>query len=358
MKHLEIAQLLESRQRQIVDDVVEATMKNSFWIERFGEEVREKILFDTEYNVSTIVKAARYRSPMILEDYVLWLRKTLVDLRCSTGMVRETFVTVWNAISAHMPSESLPLIYRYIVGAVDRLAYDNPAAQQLSAVHEQLAGTWATRIYEQHWHWQAAYGRDGQARVRYECWMCLDYLIDSLGMHNEHVLIRHVLWERDRTLQRGLSTTHIQHWLWTLAGLVEEQLPPNVIDGVSRVLQTCAASLLHESESYRALLSAQDTIVSEVAQTLVAHRHVSSPEQAAMDTGWYLAYLGDSVARRDSAYLVGYTRWMQHWCARAGMPDTVIRTSYQAIAESVERHLPRYAAHEARTILQAANQVL
>lgn len=358
MDHLEIAKLLDTRRFSIVEQVTDETMHHPFWNERFGEVVREKIAFDNDHSLLSLIKAIRYRSPMILDDYVVWLRKTLVKLRCSSGQVRESFSHIWSVVAAHMPAETHPVIHDYIVSALQALAYPNASAQRIAASHNELADALLSETFDHNWHWQAAYNEEGRERAAYDAWYCVDYVIDALGMSDGEVLARHLRWMRDRNIKRGLSTIHMQQMIWLLAEAGERLLPPAVANDLRRVLEAGAAHLVYDRENCRALMAVQDQIVGEVAGQLVYAGLAPQADHAAMEIGWYLAYINDGLATSDPTGLVSYTRWMQYWFASQGMPDTPLRQSYAALGDALERHLPQYAAHDARAILHAAQSLL
>jgi hypothetical protein len=358
MDHLEIATLLETHQSQIANDVITATLQNPFWTERFGNRVNENVILDTNHNIETIARAIRYKSPMILNDYIVWLRKTLVSLRCSTGTVRETLVFLWRAITTHLPAESHSIIYQYIDSASQQLSYTNPAAKRLTDMHEKLAEDLTRQSYDTHWHWQTAYAHEGRSRVLYDSWLAVDFFLDALESTNDHVLVRHILWMRDQCLKRGLSTSHMQQFLWNLMGMVEHHLSSDMMAEVRHVLQMASASLLsYDNETVRALMAAQGAIVSEVAHQLVAQGIVNSPEHAAMEIGWYLAYLTDSLVTNESSNLIGYTRWMQQWFTSHGISQAVLHQIYAALNDALERHLSHHS-HQARSIVRAAQSSL
>lgn len=354
MDQREIANLLDARRLQIQEYVVARTMENAFWEERFGPGVRGHIVFDHEHNMASITKAVRYRSPMILTDYVRWLRTTLIDNACSTGMVRETFAYIWDALVAYMPEASHPVLYQPLQAAMHQLTYENAHARQLASLHEHLVEDLTVQVYDSQWHWQMAYGDAGRARARYDIWLMLDYLIDALGTGNNQVVIRHVLWLRERNGQRGLSTTHIQQFLWMLTSLLEQRTPPATASATRQMLSACAAGLLYDNQVYHALLQAQDAVVQEAAHTLSSQGVLPQSEQTAMEIGWYLAYLGDSLGRQDPAPLLGYTRWVQRWFASYGLSPNTLRQTYEVLHSLLERHLPPFAVGPARSMVQAA----
>ncbi|MCU0491080.1 MAG: hypothetical protein MUD01_05815 [Chloroflexaceae bacterium] len=358
MEHLEIARQLDSRRLQLVEQLTVEAMQNPFWKERFGEAVREKIAFDNDHNLSTLVKAVRYRSPMILDDYALWLRKTLVEMRCSSGQVRETFAHMWAIVAQHMPAESHPVLYDYIQSALAALAYPNANLQKICAQQNELAEDLVTDTYNASWHWQAAYSQEGRERAVYDAWYLVDYAIDALGTSNNDILGRHVRWLRDHNIRRGLSTMHMQQLLWLLAEVGRRRLPPGPASDLQRVLEAGSGFLAYDKESSVALYHAQEQIVGDVVNTLLQAGLAHAPEQAAMDVGWYLGYVADGLATNDAAALVGYTTWMQLWYANQGVSDQPIRQTYAALTNAFHRYLPEFAAREAEAMLQAAQRVL
>jgi hypothetical protein len=359
MDHLEIARLLVSRRSQIVDQTVTMVMQNPFWIERVGDGAREKTVVDIEYTFDTLVKTVRYCSPMILEDYVVWLRGILINLRASTGLaLRQSFAFLWSAISSQMPEESFPTLYDYIQAALQVLNFTDPRAQQLLLAQEYLADELVAATYDRHWHWQAAYSTEGRQRARFDAWLGLDYLVDSLGTHREDNFFRHVRWMREHFIKHGLSTAHVQQWLWMLGLIGEQRLPPEVASELRRILELGITALQYEDPNYQALAAAQDALVKDVAKQLLDHGLFPQMEQAMAEVGWYLAYLGDSLATNDSANLIGYTRWVKQWLASYGLPDTPLRQSYTILSDALPRHLPANVASTATALLRAAQGTL
>jgi hypothetical protein len=105
-------------------------------------------------------------------------------------------------------------------------------------------------------------------------------------------------------------------------------------------------------------MGAQELIVAEVVAQLATTGLSSHDDQTPADIGWYLAYLADSIAAGGPGPMSSYTRWVQHWLASQGLPDTALRHSYDALYAAVGRHLPGYAAQEALAILQASRRLL
>ena len=112
------------------------------------------------------------------------------------------------------------------------------------------------------------------------------------------------------------------------------------------------------AESSVALLGAQEHIVAEVARQLTTAGLSPHTDQTPIEIGWYLAYLADSIAAGSPEPMCGYTRWMQHWLANQGLPDTPLRHSYEALYTAVGHYLPEYAAREAMSVLQVAQRLL
>jgi hypothetical protein len=355
---MEVARLLEDRRGRIVEQVVSEMLTDSFWTERFGQGINQRLLADIDLNIAILIKAVRYRSPMIIEDHMLWRRNLVVPLGCSSGRLRETFARIWNAVAAQLPDWAVPAIHSNILASMQAIAYTSASSQSVVAVHDQLAEDLVAATYDQHWHWQAAYSDVGRQGVSYDAWFFIDYVNDALGYKQPDLAARQARWQRDRNYQRGLCTTHMQQWLWLLSEICERRLPPAAAAEVRQALETSSSFLPHDSEPNRALLAVQDRIVSEVAQHLVAQGLAAHPDQAAMEIGWYMAYLGDSLARKSPDLLRGYTRWMQHWLASQGLPDTPLRQSYAALNAALSHYLPEYAARDACAIIQASQSAL
>lgn len=358
MDHLTIAKQLDTQRTQVVDQTVAMALQNQFWTARFGSGIGERLALDFDLNLAALAKAIRYRSPMIFDDHVVWRRNQIVGFGCASGHLREIFGYKWAAINTTLPAEMLPTIYDYIQSGMQALTYPLPGAQQLAAAHEQLAESLTAASFDQSWHWQAAYGADGRAAALHDNWFLIDYALDAIGARNPEILGRYVRYQRDTNYARGLSSIHMQQLLWLATEAAEQSVAPSAAADLRRVMEAAAGFLAHDSESCHALMAAQDQIVQEVAAQLMYTGMAPRPEYAAMEIGWYLAYLSDSLARHDPACLIGYTRWMQHYFADQGLPDTPLRQSYSAIAGAAERYLPQYAAIDVRAILNAAQQAL
>lgn len=353
MEHLETARLLDAQRPQIVDATVGALLHEPFWTERFGPGIGERLSVDTDANLAALIKSVRYRSPMIFDDHMLWRRNQVVSLGCSTGHVREAFGHIWEAITRSTPAYTQGLIYQHLHSGLQALSYTNAAAQALASKHEALAEALTATTYDAHHHWQAAYG-EGRGRVLYDAWFAIDSLIDSLGIGSADVLAQRMRWSRQQLQRRGLATTHSQQQLWLLAEAIEPQLPPSAAAEARRTLEHAAAALEPAREASRALLAAQGEIVAEVAGLMLAQGLAPQPALAAMEVGWYLAYLCDSVEATDASPLAGYCRWMQGWLADQGLPDTPLRQALAALGNAADRLLPQYAAIEAHSIIRAA----
>ncbi|MBC8162400.1 MAG: hypothetical protein H7Z42_14415 [Roseiflexaceae bacterium] len=358
MDHLAIAKQLDTARPAILAQTVDLMTQDWLLIERFPNSGRERYLLDMELNLAALVKSVRYRSPMINEDHMRWRREMLVKHACTTGVMRQSYAHLWGAISAQMPADGLPVIYDYLMGGLNALAYSDPHTPQIAAAHELLAEDAIAGSYDAHWHWQAAYGEEGRQRALYDVWFLLDYALDAVGTRHDSVFTQHAHWMRERLWQRHLTTTHMQQWFWLLTQSAEQRLPPTAAAQIRRLLNGAQSALLPENESGRALLAAQDTLVFVVAQQLVAQGLAAQPEQAALEVGWYVAYLADGLAQHSPAGLVSYTHWMQHWFATQGLPDTPLRQSYAALAQAMSHELPEYIAHEAITLLRVAQAAL
>jgi hypothetical protein len=357
MDHLTIAKLLDTHRTQVVDHAVALALQNPFWAGRFGPDFGERLALDCDLNLATLAKAIRYRSPMIFDDHARWRRGQIQGFGCSTGHLREIFGYKWAAISQLLPPDSLPTIYDFLQSGLAAVLPESPVLQQIVAAQDQLAEELAAATFDLSWHWQAAYADHGRERAVRDAWFLFDYAMDAHGGRIEH-LGRHVRAQRDHLSVRGLSTTHVQQLLWLAAHVAEQRLAPAPASELGQLFAAAAGYLAPDSEGCGALLAAQDQVVAEVAQELASAGLAPQPEHAALEVGWYLAYLNDSMAARDPARLLGYARWMQHFFASQGLPDTPVRHSLGALSSSLERHLPQYIADDARAVLAAAQRAL
>lgn len=358
MDHLATAKLLDTYRSQVIEQTVALALQNPFWEERFGAGFGERLALDCDLNLAALAKAIRYRSPMIFDDHLIWRRNQIIGFGCATGHVRAIFACKWAAISAVLPAETHTTIYDYMQSGMQALTYPGAAPREIAVHHDALAEALTAETFDQSWHWQSAYAVGGRAAALQANWFLIDYAIDALGTHTPEMLGKYVRNQRNRMRANGLSTIHMQQALWVAAQAAEQLLAPAAAAELRRVLETAAGYLGHDSESCHALLAAQDQIVSEVAEELAYAGLAPQPEQAAMEVGWYLAYLTDGVAAGDPSGLVSYTRWMQQYFASQGLPDTPLRQCYTALSGAVERHLPHYAVNDARTILSAAQRAL
>jgi len=352
MDRLEIARQLDARRLPIVEYAVAQLMPDPFWTARFGDGIEERLRIDSDANLMALIKAIRYHSPMILDDHMVWRRNQIVGFGCSSGHVRVVFAHLWAGANQQLAADALPTIQEYMQSAMAAMNYSHPSARQIAAAQDALAEDLAAGTFDASWHWQAAYADEGRQQIFADCWFLVDYLVDAVGGGTPDHLARHVRWTRERIQRRGLTTTHVQQLLWVLMGALEQRLPPAALREARVALEAATASLTPASEACQALLSAQDAVVSDVAGQLMAHGLAGHPDQAAAEVGWYLAYLHDCLAAKSPALLVSYTRWMQHWLASQGLPDTPIRQCYAALGRSLERALPEYAAHEANAVLR------
>jgi hypothetical protein len=358
MDHLAIAKLLDTYRPQVIDQAVALALQNPFWEARFGSGFGERLALDCDLNLAAIAKSIRYRSPMIIDDHVLWRRNQIIGFGCSTGHVREIFACKWAAISAVLPPEAQPTIYDYMQSGMRALTYPNAVVREIAEQHDLLAEAITAETFDQSWHWQMAYAEGGRSAALRANWFLVDYAIDALGGHNLELLGKHVRAQRDQLRASGLSTIHMQQILWVATQVAEARCSPAAASELRRAFEAAANYLSYNSESCRALMTAQEPIVLEVASELVYAGFAAQPEYAAMEVGWYLAYLTDDMAAGDPHGLLTYTRWMQHYFANQGLPDTSMRHCYSALSSAVERHLPQYAAHEAQSMLSAAQRAL
>jgi hypothetical protein len=358
MEHLALAKLIDTQRTRLVERTVELALQNPFWSDTFGPGFRERLTLDADANLAVLAKGIRYRSPMMLDDHMVWRRNQIVGFGCSTGHAREIWGYKWTALSEQMPQESLPLMYEYIQSAMHALHYARSHSREVAQAHDDMAARLVDATYAVHWHWQAAYGAAGQDEALRDCWFLFDYANDALGTHNLELFHRYLRRQRKLFATRGLSTVHIRQWLWLAAETAEAVLPPAAASELRRVFEAGSGGIQLEGEAYAALMQAQEQIVLEVAEQLTASGMAPQPDYAAVEVGWYLAYLGDSIAADAPDGLLNYTRWMQQWFASQGLPDTPLRQSYSAIGVACNRHLPQYAAQHVQAILTAAQRVL
>jgi hypothetical protein len=358
MDHLTIAKLLDTHRTRIVDQTVALAQQNPFWEDRFGPGITERLALDFDLNLANLAKGIRYRSPMIFDDHALWRRNQILSFGCSTGHFREMFGYKWAAINQMMPSETLPTIYDYMQSGMAAVMPRSANLQQVIAAQDELAEMVVAATFDESWHWQAAYAQEGREKAVRDAWFLFDYAVDSLEGGKLEVLGRHVRSLRDRLGARGLSTIHIQQLLWLAAHIAEQRLAPGAGADMRKAFESASGHLAYDSEGCNALLAAQEQIVAEVAHELTYAGLAPQPEYAAMEVGWYLAYLNDSMAANDPSSFVNYARWMQHYFASQGLPDTPLRQSFSALSSSLERYLPQYAANDARSIITAAQRAL
>jgi hypothetical protein len=351
MDRNEIARRLDENRETIVERVVTAMLRNSFWVQRYGAAIQERLRTDIGVNLQTMSKAIRYRSPMIFDDHMRWRRNLVLDLGTSTGRIRETLLLQWQAISELLPSEILPLVMPYVQSAVDSLSYDNPAAQQIVAAHELLVEDLLSATFDAQWQWQAAYETTGRSQAQSDAWYVIDFLIDSVGHFRPDPLVGHVMKVMKQEPSSGLSSTHYQQQLWLLAQAAERRITPEYVGEPTRILMTAAAALAPEDDASRALAAAQDSIIQDVTNQIIARGLSATPAQTATDIGWMLAYLRDSIAQNDPHQFVAYTQLMQRHAGNEG--QTFLYQSYQALDNALATYLPAQVAYSARTILRA-----
>jgi hypothetical protein len=358
MDHLDVAKMLDAKRVQLIDRTVELALENPFWMERFGPGFTERLVLDSDANIAALAKGVRYRSPMLLDDHMIWRRNQILGFGCSTGHAREIWSYKWQAINEQMPPDMLFMIYEYIQSAMNALSYTAPAIREISHAQDGMAELLIAASYDQQWHWQAAYGLEGRPQALRDAWFLFDYAIDSLGRQNNEILGRYVRSQRHKLVSCGLSTMHMRQLLWLATQVAEQQLAPGPASELSRAFQAANGYLSHDKEACAALQAAQEQIVGEVAHQIVAAGMAPQAAIAAVEVGWYLAYIDDGIEADNASGLVSYTRWIQHWLAEQGLPDTPLRQSYAAIDRALDRHLPQYAVQHARSILSAAQRML
>lgn len=358
MEHQEIARLIDANRAPAIDYAVGLALREPFWEQRFGPGIAERLALDFEQNLAALAKSVRYRSPMIFDDHMRWRRSQIQGFGCSSGHIREMCAHLWSGLAGYIPPHWQPIVSGYMQAAIDGLAYPTAAPKALAAEQTQLAEDLAAATFDVQWHWQAAYHTDGRARLLYETWFLLDYLTDALGTGKADLVNRHLRALRQDLARRGLCTAHGQQLAWLLSEQIEARLPPGPAEEARRLLLGAAATLDYARESCNALLSAQEPVVAEVAGRLIGAGLAPNSQETAIEVGWYLSYLTDSMAAGDAAPLLGYTRWMQQWLASQGLPDSPLRASYEALRGALDRYLPEYAAREAAGLLQAAQRAL
>jgi hypothetical protein len=356
MDYVEIGSLIDTHRAPIAAKVAQAHLTDSYLVERFGVDIEKKITVDTSQNLAALGKAIRYHSPMLLDDYLVWRRQTLVNMNSSTGMVRKNFTLIWSTVADYLEPNALTVVHNYIQSALHALQYVRASTQYLTAAQNQLTEGLVATTYDNHWIWQNAYHAEGRVRALREIWWYLDYLIDALGMNNPEVLGRQLRWMRERAVERGLATIHIQQLLWFLAEIVERHLPPEPVGDIQRMLRNCLNFLSYNHGSCIALMAAQDRIVADAAQQFVVQGIAPRLEHAAIEVGSYLAYLYDCLAKTNAASLIRYTNWLRPRLAQLGRSEATLAQSYTMIERALLAHLPEHIAQEASVLLHAAVQ--
>ncbi|MCG8348569.1 MAG: hypothetical protein MI924_12430 [Chloroflexales bacterium] len=358
MDYVEIGSLIDAHRAQILTKVAQAHLEDPYLVERFGADIEKKIAIDTRQNLAALGKAIRYHSPMILDDYLVWRRQTMVNMNGSTGLVRKNFTLIWSVASDYLAPDALTVIHNYIQSALHALQYARTSTKYLTAAQNQLTEALVATTYDNHWIWQNAYHAHGRVRALREIWWYLDYLNDALGMNNPEVLGRQLRWMRERAVERGLATIHIQQLLWFLAEIAERHLPPEPVGDMQRMLRNCLNFLAYDNSSCVVLIASQDRIVADAAQQFVVQGLAPRLEHAAIEVGSYLAYLYDCLAKTSAASLIRYTNWLRPRLAQLGRSDATLAQSYAMIEQALQAHLPEPIAQEASALLQAALQQL
>lgn len=358
MDSFEIVQRLEDQRLAIIEDTINQAMREPFWVQRYGEGIDVRLKLDLDRNFGVLIQSIRYRSPMIFEDHTRWRRDQIRGFGCSTGHIREMYGHLWRAITRHVPEQWHSFIFGYMQTALEKLAFADATARAVAEQQNLLAEDLARATFDRHWHWQAAYRADGRARLVYECWYLVDYLVDALGVRSTATLGQHVQWQRDAWLRRGLCTGHMQHLLWLLGEALAARLAPGQSQEARNALAEVEGALMYQRESCRALQSIQNELIEQTAERLMAAGVAPGGEETTTEVSWYVAYLIDSMAAGVADPLLNYTRWMQHWLAHQGLPDSPLRLSYEALGEAITRLAPDYAAQESLAMLQVAHRAL
>jgi hypothetical protein len=355
MDRIDIARLIDSERRQIRDDIVGLSLKQPFWQQRFGFAITERLMLDVDTLLEALAKSVRHGAPMLVADQMRWQRNQLQGIGCATGHMREIATCMWNVISARMPEPALSAISAPIQAALDGLSYAG-VAQSIGALQAEVAAALVAETFDLHWHWQAAYGPAGRDMAQYEAWFFIDYVIDALGSDRPDILRQELIWRRRDLTERGLSTLHVRQLAWLLDQTVAARLPAGAA-AMRQVMELALSAIDDTAEGSLALLGAQERIVAEVAQQLIAAGLGQHDDQTPAEVGWYLAYLADSIAAGSPGPLSGYTRRVRQHLESQGLPDALIRHVYGALCAAVERYLPQPAAREASAILQAASRL-
>jgi hypothetical protein len=358
METFDIVRRLEDQRLAIVEDTVNQALREPFWAQRFGDDINVQLTLDMDRNLGVLIQSIRYRSPMIFEDHTRWRRDQIRGFGCSTGHVREMYGNLWRSIARHVPEQGQPLIFGYMQTALEGLAFAGAAARAVAEQQTHLAEALARATFDQHWHWQAAYGVEGRARLVYEFWYLVDYLVDALGVNSATTLGRHVQWQREAWIGRGLCTGHAQQALWLLAEALAAQLGQGPAEEARNLLAAAGEALAYQRESCQALQSIQAELIGLTAERLIAAGVAPGGAETATEVSWYVAYLLDSLAAGVADPLLSYTHWMQHWLAHQGLPDSPLRLSYEALGEAITRLAPEYVAQESLAMLQVAHRAL
>ncbi len=349
LHYLDTARALERQQQTIVESVADGLLANPFWHERADQHPREELINALDRNIDALAKAIRYRSPMILDDHMRWLREQMIANRSSTGVLREIYARLWTACAEALPVGAHGLVFRYLQSSIDRLEYTSSAAHELAKQHETLANELYSTLNDP--QWQAAYQSAAPERARYEFWLLLDYVIDAVGMETTTALEAHLVWLRASLLQRGLTTLHVQQVLWLLASVCAHQLTPATAAEARRVLEAASNGLHYTEPDVRAVQQAQDALVQQVSHQLASYGDLPHPEVAASIVGWYVAYLVDSIAQDNAAYLAGYLLSLTQ---SYPVNPALLATLNDSATSALQQHLGGVAAQHATTIVATA----
>ncbi|GAB4164754.1 MAG: hypothetical protein Fur005_25250 [Roseiflexaceae bacterium] len=348
----ELAHQIDLQRKSVAEWVAALLLNTPFWEARYGSGIRERLIIDTDQNIETLAKAVRYRSPMIFEDHMRWRRDLVIDRGCSSGRIREALAHTWDALSNLLEPTANIIVGQYIQSALTALSYPVASAQQVASQQEALADELICHTFDTDWHWQATY--HNRAAAQAEAWFLIDMLIDSLGQQRTEPFSKYVHWLRGQYLKQGLSSAHMQQQLWLLGHTIEQRFDPDLATKPQRIIEAAANALVPESEACRALQASQEQIVGDVANLLLPRGYPAAPEQLAMEVGWMLAYLSDSLSQNDPNQFVGYTRQISQRTPNSGQHPTFLRQRFVALDQSLATRLPHYAAQPARTLLRTA----
>ena len=226
MEEDDVLAALEAATPAIVEDVLEATYRDPFWMARFGKRGREFTASDNRHHLDTLASAVVF-GEAAMTDYARWLQGLLTTRGMCTLHIQENLETLVASVERRLPAWHADVCRPLLRAGIRALRYDGAAG-----VLVDLLGTVLTRFHEREARKEAA---PSPAPLRHALQYYVSFLADAQAREAPDQLLAYLRWSAAFLGEGGIERRQVEEALGTLAAILEE------LPGL-----TAAARLLHQ----------------------------------------------------------------------------------------------------------------